>query len=207
MRDALCCAIVVARGPSMRRCSALIVFISAIACATLAAGPAVAAAAGKAVVDVQRDGETFRVDATLFAPVPLDVAWDVLTDFDGMARFVPNIATSRVVSRDGNRLTIEQRGLARFGPLAFGFTSERLIELAPRSEIRSIQTRGNMRRLESMTRFGADEGGTTLVYRVEVEPGALYPAALTERFLRDEIGEQFDAIVREMVRRHGARAR
>jgi len=190
----------------MRGCSGLIVFMAAIACATLA-GPAVAAATGKAVVDVQRDGETFRVDATLFAPVPLDVAWDVLTDFDGMARFVPNIAMSRVVSRDGNRVTIEQRGLARFGPLAFGFTSERLIELAPRSEIRSIQTRGNMRRLESMTRFGTEEGGTTLVYRVEVEPGALYPAALTERFLRDEIGEQFEAIVREMVRRHGARAR
>jgi hypothetical protein len=183
-------------------------FVARLALASMAlALPAFAYERVPTVVEVQREGDTFRVDATLFAPVGQEVAWDVLTDFDRMAKFVPNLQTSRVVSRDGNRVVIHQRGVARFGPLAFGFSSERLIEMTPRFEIRSIQLRGNMRRLESLTRFSAEEGGTHLVYRVEVEPGALYPAALTERFLRDEVAEQFDAIVQEMLRRDAARVR
>lgn len=183
------------------RFAALIVLL----CAALSLLPAAAATRGRAIVDVRRDGDVFHVHATLFAPVPRDLAWEVLTDFDRMAAFVPNVSASRVTSREGNRLTIEQRGIARFGPLAFAFTSGRMIDLTPRSEIRSVQTRGNMRRLESLTQFSDEEGGTALVYLVEVEPGALYPAALTERFLRDEIGEQFEAIVLEMLRRKAAR--
>ena len=157
-------------------------------------------------IDVRRNGDAFEVDTTLFAPVPLDVAWEVLTDFENMEKFVPNVSASRILATDGNRLTIEQNGRARFGPLSFAFDSQRRVELTPRTQIRSTQLKGNMRRMESVTTFIPAEGGTRLRYQVEVVPGALFPAALTERFLEHEIEEQFGAIVREMERRAGARA-
>ena len=157
-------------------------------------------------IDVKRSGDAFEVDATLFAPVPLDVAWDVLTDFENMEKFVPNVSASRIVATDGNRLTIEQKGRARFGPLSFAFDSQRRVELTPRTQIRSTQLKGNMRRMESVTTFSPADGGTRLRYQVDVVPGALFPAALTERFMEHEIEEQFGAIVAEMVRRAGARA-
>jgi len=157
-------------------------------------------------IDVKRDGDAFEVDTTLFAPVPLDVAWDVLTDFENMEKFVPNVSASRIVANDGNRLTIEQRGRARFGLFSFAFDSVRRIELTPRTQIRSTQVKGNMRRMESLTTFIPADGGTRLRYQVDVVPGALFPAALTERFLEHEIEEQFGAIVKEMVRRAGAKA-
>jgi hypothetical protein len=156
-------------------------------------------------IDVERDGSAFRLSATLFAPVPQTLAWEVLTDFDHMAAFVPNLVSSRVVARDGNVLTIEQRGTAKFGLLAFAFDSARQVDLFPPHEIRSNQLSGNMRRMESLTRFAARDGGTSLTYRVDVVPGAYYPAALTERFLRHEVAEQFEAIVQEMLRRKAAR--
>jgi carbon monoxide dehydrogenase subunit G len=171
----------------------------------IATAPALAART-RVDVDVERDGGIFRIDATLFAPVPLAVAWDVLTDFEHMEQFVPNVRDSRIVSRQGERLTVAQRGVAKFGPLAFAFESERIVEMSRHSEIRSIQVKGNMRRLESFTRFTATGGGTQLSYRVEVEPGALFPAALTERFLVHEIREQFEAIVDEMIRRQRSRS-
>ena len=157
-------------------------------------------------IDVQRKGDAFEVDATLFAPVPLDVAWDVLTDFENMEKFVPNVSASRIVARDGNRLTIEQSGRARYGPLSFAFDSQRLVELTPRTQIRSTQVKGNMRRMSSVTTFVPVDGGTRLRYEVDVVPGALFPALLTERFMEHEIEEQFGAIVREMARRSGAKA-
>jgi len=116
------------------------------------------------------------------------------------------VNASRIVATDGNRLTIEQRGQARFGPLSFTFDSVRRLEMTPRTQIRSTQVRGNMRRMESVTTFIPADGGTQLRYQVEVVPGALFPAALTERFLEHEIEEQFGAIVKEMVRRAGAKA-
>lgn len=161
-------------------------------------------AAGHAEVRVVQQGRTFVVDATLVAPVPLAVAWEVLTDFERMETFVPNLAESRIVARDGTRLTILQFGIARFGPLSVRFESERVVTLEPRSWIRSVQTRGSMERIESLTTFADAPEGTRLEYHVEVIPGALYPDALTRRFLGHEVAEQFDAIVQEMQRRRGA---
>ena len=157
-------------------------------------------------IDLRQSGRTFVVDATFSAPVPPSVAWDVLTDFEHMDAFVPNLAESRIVARDGNRLTILQYGIARFGPLAFRFESERQVTLAPFTTIRSTQLRGTMDRLDSITTFASEGAGTRLTYHVEAIPGALFPDVVARRFLRHEVAEQFDAIVREMVRRHSAAA-
>lgn len=159
------------------------------------------AQSGKVDITVTQQGRTFVVAATLEAPVPAALAWEVLTDFEQMDHFVPNLTDSRILARDGNRLTIAQRGIARFGPLAISFASEREVTLEPPRRIRSVQTRGSMEKLESVTTFVATAEGTRLDYRVEVIPGALYPDVVARRFLRHEVSEQFDAIVREMLRR------
>jgi len=157
-------------------------------------------------IELRQSGTTFVVDATFSAPVPPSVAWDVLTDFEHMDAFVPNLAESRIVGRDGNLLTILQYGVARFGPLVMRFESERQVTLAPFVTIRSTQLRGTMDKLDSNTTFAPEGTGTRLTYHVEVIPGALFPDVIARRFLRHEIAEQFAAIVREMVRRHAAAA-
>lgn len=172
----------------------------AIASAACANGPP----AGRTDIELRQIGRTFVVDATLKAPVAPTVAWDVLTDFERMDAFVPNLADSRIVARDGNRLTILQHGIARFGPFAMRFESERVVTLAPPTTIRSTQVRGSMEKLDSITTFVPDGAGTRLAYHVEAIPGALFPDYLARQFLRHEIAEQFDAIVREMVRRQAA---
>ena len=121
-----------------------------------------------------------------------------------MATFVPNLAASRAVVRSGNRVRLQQRGVARFGPLAFPFESQREIELVPIEVIRSRQTVGSMRHLVSLTTLSADGEGTRIDYHVEVDPGALYPSFVTQTFLKDEVAEQFAAIEREMRRRAAA---
>ncbi len=196
-----------ARGSRSRRSA----WRQAFRIAATAAAAAIAAATGAAEpprveIDLRQAGRTFVVDATFTAPVPLAVAWDVLTDFEHMDAFVPNLADSRIVARDGNRLTILQHGVARFGPLAMRFESERLVTLAPPATIQSTQVRGSMEKLDSTTTFAPEGPDTRLTYHVEAIPGALYPDFVARRFLRHEIAEQFDAIVREMVRRHATAA-
>lgn len=152
-------------------------------------------------IEVVRKGDLFTVHAFLFAPVPPRDAWAVLTDFDGMAAFVPNLSESRVTSRSGERVTIAQKGVARFGPLSYPFESVREVELFPFEAVRSHNVGGNVSRVDSTTRLVAFERGTRISYYVEVMPGFWFPGVIGEAFLKHEIREQFEAIVKEMVRR------
>jgi carbon monoxide dehydrogenase subunit G len=179
--------------------------LGAIAVA-LAAAPlsAVRADTPRADVRVTQSGRVFVIEASFEAPVPPALAWQVLTDFERMETFVPNLADSRIIVSEDQRLTILQHGIARFGPLTARFESERVVTLTPPTVIRSVQTRGTMDKLESVTTFTPSPTGTRLAYHVEVVPGALFPDVLTRHFLDHEVREQFEAIVREMVRRKNA---
>jgi ribosome-associated toxin RatA of RatAB toxin-antitoxin module len=152
-------------------------------------------------VDVKRAGDGYAVEAVMFAPVAPEQAFEVLTDFDHMDRFVPNVKSSRVVARDGQKLTIEQQGVAHFGALSIPYTSQRQFELQSRSVIHSRQVSGNMKKIETQMKLSSEGSGTRLDYRLEIVPSLIASSVLSEDFLRHEVDEQFNAIIGEMVRR------
>jgi carbon monoxide dehydrogenase subunit G len=152
-------------------------------------------------ISVTAAGATYVCDAVMFAPVPPAVAWEVLTDFEHMAEWVPNVRTSRVLKRESDTATIEQRGAAKFGVASFAYATERRIEMDKPVVIRSTQIKGSLRRVESLMTLEPDGKGTRLTYHLEVVPGLLAGAVMSKGFLEHEIAEQFGAIVGEMTRR------
>jgi carbon monoxide dehydrogenase subunit G len=184
---------------------ALVVLGVAAGCAAaLLPAPARAQPAPPAVrIAVTRDGANYYIDASLRTAASPEVAWDVLTDFDRMATFAPNVETSRATARSGNRVTLQQGGAVRFGPLAFPFESQREIELVPIEVIRSRQTAGSLRHLVSLTTLNAAGAGTRIDYHVEVDPGVPFPSFVVLPLLKREVEAQFAAIDREMRRRAG----
>ena len=171
----------------------------------VAATPALAAAVDTQVA-VSRRGDVFLVDAVLVAPVTGREAWNVLTDFDAMSAFVPNLDTSRVTARNGERLRVEQTGVARWGPLAHAFSMVREVELEPIQLVRSRSLSESPMQVRSQTRFASVAGGTEIRHHVEISLDTWMPAALIEPFLRHEVREQFDAVVAEMLRRRAIQA-
>jgi Polyketide cyclase / dehydrase and lipid transport len=167
----------------------------------LAGKPSVAADSPIRSIDVAYDGETYVLDAVMFAPVAQAVAWDVLTDFDHMAQWVPNVTESKVLKRDDASVTIEQRGVAKYGLASFPYVTERKIDLKPQATINSLQTKGSLRRVASKMVLEPDGKGTRLTYHLEIVPSLLASALLSKDFLEHEVGEQFSAIIAEMVRR------
>jgi hypothetical protein len=152
-------------------------------------------------IDVAYDGETYVVKARMFAPVPQAIAWDVLTDFPNMAKWVPNVRESVIVKPGERQFTIEQRGTAKFGGLSFSYTSLREIVLNPQTTIQSTQIKGSMKRQQSLMTVSAEGDGTRLQYQLELVPSLLASAVVSPDFLKHEMEEQFTAIVGEMVRR------
>ena len=152
-------------------------------------------------VHVTRLGEGFRVEIEMQAPVPPALAWQVLTDFANMARFAPNLESSRIVERQGNVLKIEQVGIAHFGPFSQHFTSVREISLNPQREILARQLSGTARRMESRMRVSALVDGARLEYRAEIVPDTPLPPLFGPSFVRHEMAEQFSAMINEMAKR------
>ncbi len=176
------------------------------AAALLACGPAPAADPPAVRVSVVAKGEGYACESDMRIAVPPALAWEVMTDFDSMARWVPNLRSSRVLRREGSVVTIEQVGIAQFGPLSFDFTMERRLALEAPAGIVAVQTRGTLKRYQSTIRLQPDEGGTRLTYRVDIEPGLLVGAILSKEFVEHELREQFEAIAQEMLRREAARS-
>ena len=152
-------------------------------------------------IDVAFEDNTYVVNAVMFAAAPQQIAWDVLTDFDHLQGWVPNVSESKVVKREDTWVIVEQRGTAKYGAASFNYTTERKIDLKPTSGIKTAQIKGNMRRVESTIMLSPDGMGTRIDYHLEIVPSALAGAVMNKKFVEHEVTEQFSAIVGEMVHR------
>ena len=152
-------------------------------------------------VKVERADGGFSIDLTMHARVPISLAWAVLTDFDHMAEFIPNLSHSQVLHRTENLLRISQRGKAHWGPLTMNFESVREVTLVPQREISTHGLSGTVKRVDSSMTLEPEGDGTRLRYHTEVEPGSWFPPLLGPAKVRQETAAQFNAIVQEMQRR------
>lgn len=156
-------------------------------------------------VQVEFRDETYFGRLGMRVPVPPSVALDVLTDFEHMAAFVPNVTSSRLLARVGDVYRIAQEGKAHFGPFSFRFASERRIEVFPDGRIVSRGLSGSSRYMRSELRLSPDGGNAVRIdYRLEVVPEDWLPSAFGTAFLRHELSEQFNAMAGEMLRRRQA---
>jgi uncharacterized protein YndB with AHSA1/START domain len=152
-------------------------------------------------IDIAYDGTTYVCDVVMLAPVPRSLAWDVLTDFEHMAQWVPNVRQSKVAQRHDQAVTVEQRGVVKYGLVSFPYATERRIELHLPSTIHSTQTRGSLQRVESLMTLESVGAATRLTYHLELVPSRLAGAVMSTGFLEHELAEQFGAIIDEMTRR------
>ena len=167
----------------------------------LACNPVLAAEPPIRSMDVAFEGDAYVVNAVFVTSAPQSVAWDVLTDFDNLAKWVPGVSESKAIKRDETTVIVEQKGVARYGALSFPYTTERKIELKRPTNIKTAQIKGNMRRVESTLLIEPDGKGTRIVYHLEIVPSLLAAAGMSKKFVEHEVSDQFTAIVGEMTRR------
>jgi len=152
-------------------------------------------------VQVQRQGSHFSIDVVMHASVPPPLAFEVLTDFDHMARFVPNLQDSRVLERRGLTWRVAQKGAAHWGLITLPFESVRELQLDPPREIRAHALSGSTSAMDSLMQLEPEPGGTRLHYHAEVEPGGWFPPGIGPALVQHETSEQFSAMLREMQAR------
>jgi carbon monoxide dehydrogenase subunit G len=152
-------------------------------------------------VTVRVSGDDVQVTAAFTVDATPQEAWAVLTDFDNMARFVSNLETSEVLSRQGNVVRVRTKGAARFGPLHFPFEAVRELMLTPFERIQSKQVSGTLKRFEGETRITPAAQGTRISYRGDSTSNQSIPPIVGPSFIKSETEEQFNEMQTEILRR------
>ena len=144
-----------------------------------------------------------RMHVHVSAPVEVDAAtaWQVLTDYNRLAEFVPDMQSSRVVSAPGEPVLLEQRGEA--GVLVFRIQIHVVLEIRefPRERIAFRAVGGNMKSMQGQWVLRRDGGALTLGYEAQIEPDFWVPPWIGDLVMRTSVEKQVAGVVREMVRR------
>jgi len=170
-------------------------------CALTAVSP-VLAADDDITVRVVTHGSTVVIDVELPLKVSPEEAWSTITDYDRMTEFIPNLKESRIVSRDGNRLVVEQKGRARRGAVSFAFENVRDVVLVPPRDIRTRLVSGSMRAATSQTRLDRTDTGSKLTNHGEYTVSPLLPVSMVKDSIVLETRDQFALLRAEVMRRH-----
>jgi hypothetical protein len=169
---------------------------------TLICAPALAQPDERDVaVHIQRDGPRIIVDVRLPVAATALETWAVATDYDHMASFVSNLESSRILTRAGNVLTIEQKGRASRGPLSFAFQNVREIVLTPPREIRSRLVSGDLEASEFTTRVIDHGESAEIVNHGEFIPKVWVPPIIGPAVIEAETRKQFAELRAEVLRR------
>jgi carbon monoxide dehydrogenase subunit G len=148
-----------------------------------------------------RDGEFVTVSASALMKVDPHVAWAVLSDYDHLARFIPDMKSSRVVSRQGNTVRVEQKG-----DVGFFFYKEpvsMLLEVheEPPTRMTARGIEGNIKGLETRYELHSSDAGTRLVYIGRFVPDFTIPPLIGMPIVSRLIERRFRALVNEIQRR------
>jgi hypothetical protein len=150
------------------------------------------------------DDNIIHVQAQIFAAAPPRVAWEVLTDYEHFAAFVPNMASSRIISAPGEPQHVEQKGSMSF--LLFSFPIEVVFEIDAKSSrgLHFHSVSGNLRDMTGGYRMAAISNGTRIFYEAQFKPDFWVPPLVSVTIMRNEIKRQFDGLVLEIERRYTA---
>ncbi|WP_308495518.1 SRPBCC family protein [Duganella guangzhouensis] len=153
---------------------------------------------------VEQDGQhMYEVNAIGYVAAPLPKVWRILTGYERMSEFVPDMESCKVLSRNGNEVIIEQFGVARF--LFMSRTIHLIVKAVeqPMSAIDISLISGDMKHYESRWELVPvpESGGTKIVYRGRLMPNFYVPGILGNKLVKSDIERMMSAVLARLDRK------
>ncbi|ALF53990.1 cyclase [Nostoc piscinale CENA21] len=144
------------------------------------------------VVQIEKIAERQRqISAKIQIPHPVERIWQVLTDYEALVNFIPNLAKSRLLEHPNGGIRLEQVGSQRL--LNFNFCARVVLDLEEHfpKEISFSMVEGDFKgfsgnwSLEPTSLDGIT--GTNLRYTIQVWPKLTMPVTIIERRLSKDL--------------------
>ena len=157
---------------------------------------------GRAEVDRSMLSGNVDIQAFIDVPADLPAAWEVLTDYNRLAEFVPDMESSRIVSKPGEGIKVYQRGKKSWllvdMPLELVFRMDE----TPPSRIRFSLVSGNIGDMHGEWRLSMFGQGVRIKYVAHMKPGLFSPRVPGDSLLiESDIENMMQSIGREILRR------
>ena len=152
-------------------------------------------------IRIERNQDEIRINASLRVDAHHHIAWQVLTDYNNLARFVPGMQTSQIVSGPGEPLLLKQTGQSGF--LLFTLPIEVVVRIAetPLEVIRFEAVAGSFKNKHGEWRIERKDDATLLIYQANIVPGFWVPPLLGTAVIRQDVRNKLTGVAQEMQRR------
>ena len=143
--------------------------------------------------------QVFEVTAGGTVKASPEAVWKVLTDYEAMPEFVPDLEKTKVLSRTGNRVIIEQAGVARFLFLSRAIHLVVQAEEEPMSAIDITLVNGDMKVYNCRWEITPlPDGGTRIAYSGKLVPKFYVPGMLGSNLIRRDIERMMTAVLQRL---------
>lgn len=147
-------------------------------------------------------GRQRRIMASISIPCPVEQVWQVLTDYNNLSNFIPNLTVSRTLENSESRTLLEQVGSQCF--LNIQFCARVVLDMVEQfpNRIGFSMIEGDFKSFEGAWQLEqASSSGsiTRLTYEVIVCPPRAIPALLIERHLCHDLNHNLQAIRKQAI--------
>ncbi len=148
------------------------------------------------------DHHVFEVAARGEVRATPAAVWKILTNYDTMHEYVPDLQRSRVLSRTGNRAVVEQYGVARFLFIQRDIHLVVQVDEEPMSAIGIGLIAGDMKVYNCRWELVPvpETGGTRIVYSGKLVPKFYVPGMLGANIIRGDIERMMAAVLERLDR-------
>ena len=153
-------------------------------------------------IETTAEGDLITVMASAELQVDPRTVWNVISDYDHLAEFIPDMRSSRVIRRDGDQLLVEQVGV--FGVLFLHRHVEVKLAVAesPPARIVARAVAGDFREFDGSYEVeNLPSGAVRLTYSGRLVPDFPIPPFIGSIVVRSVLAKQFTAMVKEISRR------
>ena len=152
-------------------------------------------------LSVQQHDGTYEVSASFDVPRPIAIVRAVLTDYEHIPKFLPQVERSVVLERTESGVLVDQQAVTQL--LMFSKRMHLVLDIREAADVLTFtDTCGqSFVRYEGSWRLRDDGGRTSVRYRLLAEPRFDAPDWLVARLMKRDAGRTIERIQSEINRR------
>ena len=158
-----------------------------------------------ASLTVREEKGVYTVVARFLVDQPPSVALTVLTDYEQIPRFMPDVRTSLVRERGTGWTVVEQEAESRLMMFSKRIHLVLLIEEQPDALIFHDRCGRTFVRYDGAWRLSSEDEHTVITYELTAEPSFDVPGVILKRILRRDSGRMIVSLQREIAARAAIR--
>ena len=141
-----------------------------------------------------------RLAAQLTTTASFDSLWRVLTDYDRLNLYIPNLLSSKKLYKNNNNIHLQQIGAQDF--LGMKFSAEVILDLYEKRELGQITfklMKGDFRRFEGSWEIQKVSGSdnNSLIYDLTVKGCQWMPIGMIEKRLKRDLSDNLIAVEKQ----------